>query len=59
MRKLTDFERTGMGAVFPSDWEMGRRLAKEFCALTAYVLFSRFLLFLMISRKKVITIVFQ
>eukprot|EP00080_Pristionchus_pacificus_P005924 PDM65944.1 vps-53 [Pristionchus pacificus] len=42
VRKLTDFERTGMGAVFPSDWEMGRRLAKEFCALTADI-FTRML----------------
>ncbi|CAD6184986.1 unnamed protein product [Caenorhabditis auriculariae] len=39
VRKLTDFERTGLSRVFPSDWDMGRRLTSEFCTVTRDVLY--------------------
>ncbi|PIO68458.1 Vps53-like protein [Teladorsagia circumcincta] len=34
VRKLTDFERTGLAKVFPPDWDMGRLMTKEFCNVT-------------------------
>ncbi|KAK0416221.1 hypothetical protein QR680_012354 [Steinernema hermaphroditum] len=36
--KLTEFERSGMSKVFPPDWEMGRRITKEFCKITRTML---------------------
>uniref|UniRef100_A0A0K0DH01 Vacuolar protein sorting-associated protein 53 homolog n=1 Tax=Angiostrongylus cantonensis TaxID=6313 RepID=A0A0K0DH01_ANGCA len=39
VRKLTDFERTGLAKVFPPDWEMGRLMTKEFCSVTRDVLY--------------------
>ncbi|CAI4232374.1 unnamed protein product [Auanema sp. JU1783] len=39
VRKLTDFERTGLANVFPSDWDMGRQMTREFCSITKDVLF--------------------
>lgn len=36
--KLAEFERTGMAKVFPPQWEMGRRMAFEFCELTRQAL---------------------
>ncbi|GMT18985.1 hypothetical protein PFISCL1PPCAC_10282 [Pristionchus fissidentatus] len=42
VHRLTDFERKGMAAIFPADWEMGRRLSKEFCTLTTDI-FTRML----------------
>uniref|UniRef100_A0A158R4X4 Vacuolar protein sorting-associated protein 53 homolog n=1 Tax=Syphacia muris TaxID=451379 RepID=A0A158R4X4_9BILA len=38
VRKLTDFEKSGMSKMFPADWEMGRRLAFEFCSTTREML---------------------
>lgn len=34
VQKLTEFEKSGMSKMFPPDWEMGRRLAFEFCNMT-------------------------
>uniref|UniRef100_A0AAF5DFJ2 T-complex protein 1 subunit epsilon n=2 Tax=Strongyloides stercoralis TaxID=6248 RepID=A0AAF5DFJ2_STRER len=34
VRKLTDFEKLIQMKIFPSQWEMGRRLTKEFCDRT-------------------------
>ncbi|KAK6014533.1 Vps53-like protein, partial [Ostertagia ostertagi] len=39
VRKLTDFERTGLAKVFPPDWDMGRLMTKEFCNVTRDVLY--------------------
>ncbi|EPB80307.1 Vps53-like protein [Ancylostoma ceylanicum] len=39
VRKLTDFERTGLAKVFPADWDMGRLMTKEFCNVTKDVLY--------------------
>ncbi|VDM53282.1 unnamed protein product [Angiostrongylus costaricensis] len=39
VRRLTDFERTGLAKVFPPDWEMGRLMTKEFCSVTRDVLY--------------------
>ncbi|KAJ1348805.1 Vacuolar protein sorting-associated protein 53 [Parelaphostrongylus tenuis] len=39
VRKLTDFERTGLAKVFPPDWEMGRLMTREFCTVTRDVLY--------------------
>ncbi|PAV59529.1 hypothetical protein WR25_16331 [Diploscapter pachys] len=38
VRKLTDFERTGLANVFPVDWDMARLMTKEFCNTTKDVL---------------------
>uniref|UniRef100_A0A0M3JC23 Vps53_N domain-containing protein n=1 Tax=Anisakis simplex TaxID=6269 RepID=A0A0M3JC23_ANISI len=35
---LTEFERSGMAKIFPSDWEMGRRLTLEYCNMTREML---------------------
>ncbi|CAJ0585063.1 unnamed protein product, partial [Mesorhabditis spiculigera] len=34
VHKLLDFERTGLAAIFPADWEMGRLMTQQFCAMT-------------------------
>lgn len=34
VNKLAEYERTGLTKIFPQQWEMGRRLAKEFCSMT-------------------------
>uniref|UniRef100_A0A915MLE9 Vacuolar protein sorting-associated protein 53 homolog n=1 Tax=Meloidogyne javanica TaxID=6303 RepID=A0A915MLE9_MELJA len=34
VNKLAEYERTGLTRIFPQQWEMGRRLAKEFCSMT-------------------------
>ncbi|KHJ93997.1 Vps53-like protein [Oesophagostomum dentatum] len=39
VRKLTDFERTGLSKVFPPDWDMGRLMTREFCNVTKDVLY--------------------
>uniref|UniRef100_A0AC35ETN6 Vacuolar protein sorting-associated protein 53 homolog n=1 Tax=Panagrolaimus sp. PS1159 TaxID=55785 RepID=A0AC35ETN6_9BILA len=36
--KLAEFERNGMGKVFPASWEMGRRMSMEFCLITRQAL---------------------
>ncbi|KAK5982781.1 Vacuolar protein sorting-associated protein 53, partial [Trichostrongylus colubriformis] len=46
VRKLTDFERTGLSKVFPPDWDMGRLMTKEFCNVTRDVLYR------MMSRRR-------
>lgn len=38
VNKLAEFERAGAAKIFPTSWEMGRNLAKEFCILTKYLL---------------------
>jgi len=35
---LAEYERTGLTRIFPQQWEMGRRLAKEFCSMTRLLL---------------------
>ncbi|KJH40611.1 Vps53-like protein [Dictyocaulus viviparus] len=46
VRKLTDFERTGLAKVFPPDWDMGRLMTREFCNITRDVLYR------MMSRRR-------
>uniref|UniRef100_A0A914WH53 Vacuolar protein sorting-associated protein 53 homolog n=1 Tax=Plectus sambesii TaxID=2011161 RepID=A0A914WH53_9BILA len=36
--KLTEFERSGTSNLFPTDWEMGRRLTNDFCITTREML---------------------
>ncbi|TKR77009.1 hypothetical protein L596_018061 [Steinernema carpocapsae] len=43
--KLTEFEKSGMSKVFPADWEMGRRITREYCKNT------RDMLQLLINRR--------
>ncbi|CAJ0942568.1 unnamed protein product, partial [Mesorhabditis belari] len=38
VRRLTDFERSGLSAVFPNDWDMGRQLTRQFCIITKDIL---------------------
>uniref|UniRef100_A0A8R1TZN8 Vacuolar protein sorting-associated protein 53 homolog n=1 Tax=Onchocerca volvulus TaxID=6282 RepID=A0A8R1TZN8_ONCVO len=38
VQKLTEFEKTGVMKVFPTDWNMGRRLTLGYCNLTREML---------------------